>query len=124
LEKSVVFGLINIHPRYHRTHVNTHAMSLVLGFLFDDLHLVRVQYDAVTFNEASIKAAMRFGFKEEGVCRNFNGIVPNSKKRQDEKHLVSQDMLVSSMTDYEWETEGREKLRKMMERKPVDSTRL
>jgi len=120
----VIFGVINIHPRYHRTHVNSHAMRLILSFLFDEAHLLRVQYDAVTFNEASIRAALRFGFQAEGVCRNYNGPVPVPKRRDGEKERQSQDLWVSSMIDTEWDEVGRDRLRAICERPPVDTTML
>ena len=94
-------------------------MYLALSFLFDELHLVRVQYDAVTFNEASIKAALRFGFRAEGVCRNLHGLVPESKRRNGERHRAGQDLWLSGMTDYEWDIEGRDRLKAMIERPPV-----
>lgn len=159
--------MINLHPRYQRTHVNTHAMYLTLSYLFDDLHLVRVQYDAVTFNEASIRAAKRFGFVEEGIGRNLGGVVPSQKLRlgsdevkaldaegpaliplgtvgtimlsQVDQPLLgsdsgdhpswngeirSQDLWLSAMTDYDWKNGGKERLKKMIERPPVDTTKL
>lgn len=121
--QNILFGLINVHPRYHRTHVNSHAMTLILSFLFEEVKVLRVQYDAVTFNEASIRAALRFGFKAEGICRNLHGIVPHAKRREGEKERVSQDLWLSSMTDTEWKEEGRERLRGMCEREPVDTTK-
>jgi RimJ/RimL family protein N-acetyltransferase len=114
--------VINILPKYQRTHINTHAMSLILTFLFDELHLLRVQYEAVTWNEASQKSAIRLGFRPEGVLRNQLGIVPTSKRREGEKNRISQDSWVSSMTDYEWEERGRERLRLMMERPVVNTS--
>lgn len=99
-------------------------MNLILTFLFEMAKLVRVQYDAVTWNEVSIHAALRFGFKHEGVCRNLGGIVPEHKKRVGEAHLKSQDLWMSSMTDLEWEEGGKERLRVMCEREPVDTTML
>jgi RimJ/RimL family protein N-acetyltransferase len=117
-----MFGLINILPKYQRTHLNTHAMSLILGFMFDHLELVRVQYDAVTFNEASIRAAQRFGFKAEGIGRNMLGLVPDGKKREGERLMKSQDLWMSSMTDYEWEKGGRDRLKQMLERPVVDTS--
>jgi RimJ/RimL family protein N-acetyltransferase len=99
-------------------------MNLILTFLFESANIIRVQYDAVTWNEASIKAALRFGFKHEGVCRNLGGIIPDHKKRQGEKHLKSQDLWLSSMTDTEWAIEGKERLSKMCERTPIDTTGL
>lgn len=119
-----MFGVINLHPRYHRTHINSHAMYLALSYLFDQLHLVRVQYDAVTHNTASIRSAERFGFKPEGIARNLNGLVPASKKRKGEEGRHSQDLWISSMTDYEWDNQGRERLREMTQRPVVDTTTL
>lgn len=113
--------MINIHPRYHRTHINTHAVYLLLSFLFDEVNLVRVQWDAVVWNEASIRAAKRFGFQEEGILRNFNGIVPNRKRRKSEAHRLSQDMWISSMTDYEWANGERERIKALAER-PVPAS--
>lgn len=98
-------------------------MNLILTFLFETAKVIRVQYDAVTWNEASINAALRFGFKHEGICRNLGGIIPEHKKRAGETHLKSQDLWLSSMTDLEWEGGVKERLTKMCERDPVDTTR-
>lgn len=99
-------------------------MHLIISFLFDEAHLLRVQYDAVTFNKASITAAVRFGFLPEGVCRNYNGPVPVFKRRHGEEERQSQDLWVSSMIDAEWEHGGRERLRALCARPPVDTTKL
>ena len=96
-------------------------MHLILAFLFDEIKLVRVQYDAVTHNAGSITAATRFGFREEGVCRNLGGMVPGRKRVVGEGDKASQDLWVSSMTDYEWEVEGRGRLEGMCGRAVVDT---
>ncbi|OCF38622.1 hypothetical protein I317_07591 [Kwoniella heveanensis CBS 569] len=74
-------------------------MFLTLSYLFDELKLVRVQYDANVSNEASIRAAERFGFRAEGICRNYNGLPKlrvaahdaAGEKREDE--VVSRQIL-------------------------------
>ncbi|WWC58062.1 uncharacterized protein I303_100597 [Kwoniella dejecticola CBS 10117] len=130
---TAVFGLINILPKYQRTHINTHAMALILSYLFEEVHLIRIQYDAVTYNAPSIRAAERFGFKKEGVFRNFNGIVPSHKKIKDhtmgagkkEQKSKSQDMWVGSLTDYDWFYDGtKTKFATMLERPVVNTTML
>jgi RimJ/RimL family protein N-acetyltransferase len=118
-----LFGLINIHPKYHRTHVNSHAMHLILSFLFDEAHMLRVQYDALTWHKVSQGVALRFGFKPEGICRNLGGVVPEHKKKPWEKQNQSQDLWLSSMTVEDWNKGGRERLSEMAAREPVDTTK-
>ena len=96
-------------------------MHLTLSYLFDDLHLLRVQYDAVLFAESSIRAAKRFGFKEEGVLRNYGGPVPPQKRRKGEEGRKSQDLWLSSMTDEDWEKGGREGMAMLASRPVVDT---
>ncbi|WVF66223.1 hypothetical protein IAT40_000963 [Kwoniella sp. CBS 6097] len=138
-----IFGVINIYSKYRRTHINTHAMFLTLSYLFDELKLVRVQYDAEISNEASIRAAERFGFKAEGICRNYNGLVrPRDAMISPERSISTdkvegdgsqnaaeaetpkgQDTWLSSMTDYEWVNGGKKGLEKLMDRPVVDTSK-
>ncbi|OCF71239.1 hypothetical protein I204_08192 [Kwoniella mangroviensis CBS 8886] len=122
-----IFGLSNVLPIYQNTHINTHSMYLILQYLFEDLNLIRVQYDAVTHNTPSINSAKRSGFKEEGICRNFNGLVPqyqkiNSKER--ERKSKSQDMWVASMTDHDWFSNVKDDLERKIERPAVDTCKM
>ncbi|WWD05893.1 hypothetical protein V865_003977 [Kwoniella europaea PYCC6329] len=122
-----IFGLINILPIYQRTHINTHSMYLTLQYLFEDLNLIRVQYDAVTHNTPSINSAKKFGFKEEGICRNFNGLVPQYKKvnpKERERKSKSQDMWVASMTDHDWFSNVKDDLEMKVERPAVDTYKM
>ncbi len=96
-------------------------MFLILRYLFEDIKVLRVQYDAVTFNQASIRAALRFGFREEGIARNLNGLVPLQKRRKGEEGKGSQDLWCSSMTDYEWFKEGKKGMLKLLERPVVSN---
>ena len=76
----------------------------------------------MTFNTGSIRAAKRFGFKEEGICRNLNGIVPLQKRIEGEKDRKSQDLWLSSMVDTDWNDTFREIVEGMVKRDPLDTT--
>lgn len=67
-------GWVCILKPFQRTHVNTHACALLMHYILDSeaeggLGLRRLQWKANSLNKPSHKAAMRLGFKEEGVLR-------------------------------------------------------
>ncbi|KAB5588546.1 hypothetical protein CTheo_8013 [Ceratobasidium theobromae] len=64
-------GFITILPPFQRTHVNTHAVGLVVQYALDrtGLGVRRVQWQAHASNAPSVRAAERLGFKMEGVIR-------------------------------------------------------
>jgi RimJ/RimL family protein N-acetyltransferase len=45
------------------------ALGLLVGFLFDHLHLHRVQLDTWSGNERAMRSFLRLGFREEGRLR-------------------------------------------------------
>ena len=51
-----------------RTRANTEAKWLLLGYAFDVLHCVRVQFTTDELNEKSRAAILRLGAKQEGSC--------------------------------------------------------
>ncbi|KAL7418831.1 hypothetical protein Q5752_006515 [Cryptotrichosporon argae] len=145
-EMTAVFGLIVIAPAYRRTHVNTHAMYLVLDFLFG-AGVVRVQYDAALANAGSIWSAQRFGFTHEGVARNLNGAPAGRDRDRDRDRDRSRDLAgegqqgqrdgsrarqegkgaddeswLGSMTDRDWTAGARDRLYGMVA-KPIVSVR-
>jgi RimJ/RimL family protein N-acetyltransferase len=88
---SVEIGHVIILKPFRRTHVLTHALSLLLAYAFtmpspqpsallprklgtnivQGLGLRRVQYTAVQPNLASVNAALRMGFQLEGTLRSW-----------------------------------------------------
>jgi RimJ/RimL family protein N-acetyltransferase len=89
---SVEIGHVIIFKPFRRTHVLTHALSLLLTYAFTlpspqpssllpsdlgtnivrgGLGLRRVQYTAVQPNSASVNAALRMGFQMEGTLRSW-----------------------------------------------------
>lgn len=63
-------------PPFQRTHVTTHAVGLLLSWCFDELKLRRVQWQTNEGNERSWRAAMKVGFKKEGVKRWDRALPP------------------------------------------------
>ncbi|TYJ53772.1 hypothetical protein B9479_005612 [Cryptococcus floricola] len=65
-------GYVTVLPPFHRTHVHTHATGLLLHYILDlpsqgGLGLRRCQWLCNSLNEPSKSAALRMGFKHEGV---------------------------------------------------------
>ncbi len=82
----VVFG-----PSLQRTRIATEAIYLMGKHLFDDLGYRRFEWKCNNANEASRRAALRFGFRFEGVFRN--DMVVKGENR---------DTAWYAMTDVDW----------------------
>jgi RimJ/RimL family protein N-acetyltransferase len=77
---------------WQRTFVNTEAKLLMLGFAFERLNCVRVQFMTDEINETSCAALLRLGAKQEGIVRH-DLIMPDGRKR---------DSVQFSIIDEEW----------------------
>jgi RimJ/RimL family protein N-acetyltransferase len=62
-------GHIWYAPEVQRTKVNTEAVFLLLSYLLGELHYRRAEWKCDALNERSRKAALRLGFRFEGVFR-------------------------------------------------------
>lgn len=63
-----------VFPEFHRTHVATNAIGLLLQWTLDSpsaggLGLRRVEWKTHVDNAASQRTALRMGFESEGICR-------------------------------------------------------
>ena len=83
---SVVFG-----ERLQKTSAATEAIFLLAHYVFDTLGYRRLEWKCDDRNEASKKAAIRFGFRFEGVFRN--DMIVKGKSR---------DTAWFAMTDHDW----------------------
>lgn len=87
------FGNIWYSPLVQRTQVNTEVTYLFLGHVLDELGYRRVEWKCDNRNEPSKRAALRMGFKYEGLFR---------------KHMVvkgqNRDTAWFSIIDEEWPT--------------------
>ncbi|KAK4687051.1 hypothetical protein P7C73_g3067, partial [Tremellales sp. Uapishka_1] len=121
-------GWIRIMKPFQRTHVLTHAAGLLMHRILDassegGLGLRRCQWLTTTLNMASQNAALRLGYKFEGVLRGVvvlpegkKGVREGRKGEQDEKQMT-RDTWVASIQWEEWEGGVREHVDKLMARR-------
>lgn len=83
-------------PQIAKTTITTEGIYLLLKYLFDDLKYRRVEWKCNNINEASKRAALRFGFSSEGVFRQHFIIKGENR-----------DTAWFSMLDGEWEQKYR-----------------
>ena len=77
---------------FQRTAVNTECKYLLLGYAFETLDCIRVQFKTDLRNVRSQRAIERIGAKHEGVLRNHM-ILPDGRYR---------DSVYFSIIDKEW----------------------
>ena len=88
---SAEVGCVAFGPALKRTRQATEAMFLMARHLFEDLGYRRYEWKCDNANEASLRAAKRFGFLFEGVFRN--DMVTKGRNR---------DTAWFAMTDIDW----------------------
>ncbi|MDR3527629.1 MAG: GNAT family protein [Rhizomicrobium sp.] len=67
---TVEFGHVFWGPAIARTRVATEALYLSAQYIFEELGYRRFEWKCNTRNEPSRRAALRFGFRFEGIFRN------------------------------------------------------
>lgn len=88
---SIEIGCIVFSKQLQRTQAATEAMYLMASYIFDDLGYRRYEWKCNDANDASKRAALRFGFIPEGVFRQ--DMVMKGENR---------DTAWFSMLDTEW----------------------
>jgi RimJ/RimL family protein N-acetyltransferase len=88
---SAEIGCVAFGPKLQRTTEASEALALMAGHVFDDLGYRRYEWKCNQRNEASKRAAERFGFTFEGIFRN--DMVTKGQSR---------DTAWYSITDAEW----------------------
>jgi RimJ/RimL family protein N-acetyltransferase len=73
-----------------RSAANTEAKYLLLGYAFDTLQCVRVQFTTDELNDRSRAAILRIGAKQEGVVRHER-IMPDGRKRNSVRFSIIDD---------------------------------
>jgi RimJ/RimL family protein N-acetyltransferase len=116
---SAEVGVVITLPLAQRTHVTSHAVGLLLRHALDTpeqggLGLRRIVWRAHVSNEASIRVARRFGFKEEGITR-WAWTLPSEKEGIRELRAgdpaperPGRHSIVLSLCWDDWENGGRE----------------
>ena len=95
--RSIEVGYLVFSPRLQRSTAATEAVYLLGRYAFQDLGYRRFEWKCNTLNEASRRAALRFGFTFEGVFRQH--MIVKGRNR---------DTAWFSILDSEWETKARQ----------------
>jgi RimJ/RimL family protein N-acetyltransferase len=124
-------GALIVLPEFQRTYVTSNAVGLLLRYCLDTpmanmpgLGLRRVQWSAFVGNEASMKAALRFGFKPEMERRWARLLVdekglPPRKGDPFPRNAGTHSLLLSLCWD-DWESGGRQNTLELMKpRTPI-----
>ena len=88
---AIEVGSVNFSPLLKHTPMSTEAQHLLMKLAFDELGYRRYEWKCDNFNEPSKRAAMRLGFRFEGVFRQ--AVVYKGRSR---------DTAWFSITDGEW----------------------
>lgn len=67
--RTIEIGHVLFGPKLQRTAAATEVNYLLMKYAFEDLHYLRVEWKTNNFNEPSKRAALRLGFKYEGLFR-------------------------------------------------------
>lgn len=89
---TIELGGIFFSKQLQRTRIASEAVFLLSNYAFKNLGFRRLQWKCDVRNEASQKAALRFGFKKEGILRNHMIV-----------RGISRDSAFFSILDCEWE---------------------
>jgi RimJ/RimL family protein N-acetyltransferase len=91
VHRVIEVGSILYTPRLQRTTLATEAMYLMARHVFEDLGYRRYEWKCNALNAPSRRAALRFGFKFEGIFRQH--MIVKGRNR---------DTAWFSMLDFEW----------------------
>ncbi|RDB26143.1 hypothetical protein Hypma_006572 [Hypsizygus marmoreus] len=124
LNRSLEIGPVIVLPPFQRTFVSSNAIGLLLKYVLNvpsegGLGFRRVVWTANPDNMASVKAAERMGFKQEGVMRWTWCLPPDKagKKAGNERgDACGRDSILLSLCWDDWENGGKEQVDKLIER--------
>ncbi|MBY0381921.1 MAG: GNAT family N-acetyltransferase [Xanthobacteraceae bacterium] len=88
--RKVEIGHTWIAKSWQRTVVNTEMKYLMLKYAFEDLALVRVQFQTDELNDKSRAAILRLGAKQEGIIRKER-IMPDGRIRNTVRYSIVDD---------------------------------
>ncbi|KAI9441485.1 acyl-CoA N-acyltransferase [Lactarius indigo] len=126
---STEIGFVTIFPAYQRTYVTSNAVGILLRYCLElptaprpGLGMRRVQWVTHTFNQPSYNAAVRMGFRYEGILR-WHWILPEGKESSgsspregDPSKGPARDNKFLSFCSDDWENGGREHVERAINR--------
>jgi len=126
---STEIGFVTIFPAYQRTYVTSNAVGILLRYCLElpsaprpGLGLRRVQWAAHTFNQPSYNAAVRMGFRYEGILRWHRVLLEgqegngSSLREGDPSKGPAQDSKFLSFCADDWENGGSEHVERVINR--------
>ncbi|KAG7440101.1 uncharacterized protein BT62DRAFT_938298 [Guyanagaster necrorhizus] len=112
-------GFVIIAPTFHKTHVTSNAVGLLMKYALDvpgegGLGLRRVVWQANAANTASVRTAKRMGFQQEGIlrwhrawrtskARGGNGISVRKGDPKEDGFPLGRDTAILSICWDDWE---------------------
>lgn len=124
--RSTEIGAVFIFSDFQRSHVLTHAATLVLRWAFDVLRLRRVQWFTDERNTASVNSAKRLGLKLEAhlswervLPLGKDGVEPPEWARAEEAQAGrgrGRHSILLAIGWDEWRNAGKENLGRLVER--------
>ena len=90
INRKLEIGSTWVRASWQKTFVNTEAKYLMLRYAFETLGCVRVQLTTDELNEASRRAILRLGAKQEGIVRHER-IMPDGRKRNSVRFSIIDD---------------------------------
>jgi len=102
--RSVEIGYVLFSSSLQRTTAGTAAVYLLMKFCFEELHYQRVEWKCNDRNKPSERAALRLGFRFEGIFRKH--MVVKGRRR---------DSAWFSVIDDEWVLQGKGGVRRGLE---------
>ncbi|TFK75240.1 acyl-CoA N-acyltransferase [Pluteus cervinus] len=126
LNLSTEIGPVVILPKYQRSHVSTHAIGILTRFCLNvpsegGIGYRRVAWTANPLNFASLRAAERMGFRQEGTIR-WSWVLPAGKDgkpvdKPGRGEGKGRDSALFALCWDDWENGGREHVDKLIDRK-------
>ncbi|KAH8118069.1 acyl-CoA N-acyltransferase [Phellopilus nigrolimitatus] len=127
---STELGFVLVFPAFQRTHVLSNAVGLLLHYSLNlpsdpvrpGLGLRRVQWQANTRNDKSVRAAERIGFRCEATMRWY-GSLPNGmegyepRKSDPLPNRPGRDSVYLAICWDDWESGVKEKVQAVMDRR-------
>lgn len=90
INRKMEIGHTWLSQSMQRSGVNTEAKYLLLGYAFEVLQAVRVQFTTDELNEKSRAAILRIGARQEGIVRHER-IMPDGRKRNSVRFSIIDD---------------------------------
>lgn len=104
--RGVEIGMTWLAPEFRNSYVNSAMKHLMLQHAFDGRGAIRVQLKTDARNEASARAILKIGAKDEGILRK-HGVQPDGTVR---------DTHMFSIVDDEWPEVSRRLLARILEK--------